>query len=142
LKKGVRGVVRLTLALGVAALLVGAAACSSDDSSKEGSGSSSASAAVVDPSGAITIVARDNRYEPKDFTGTGGQAITVTMDNKGAAIHDFKFVDQKDASGEDLDTGLISAGQTGTLQFTLPAGTYDFFCTVHPVEMRGKMTLQ
>lgn len=134
---------RLAFAVGVAALIVVGVACGSDDSNDSTSNSSSSTAnAAVDASGAITIIAKDNVYEPKEFTGPAGQNITVTLDNKGAAIHDFVIKDQKGEDGKEIQTGLINAGKTGTVQFSLPAASYDFYCAVHPVEMRGKFTLQ
>jgi plastocyanin len=134
---------RLTLIAGVATLMMVGIACSSGASgsaSKNGSGSTSTGA--VNTSGAITIVGKDNFYEPKEFTGPAGQPITVTLDNQGGAIHDFVIKDQRGPDGQEIQTPLINAKQTGSVQFTLPAGTYDFYCAVHPVEMRGKMTLK
>lgn len=144
MKTRVSALVRLTLAAGLLALVVAGVACSSDASgseSKDSSGSA-ASKAAVGANGAITIVGKDNVFEPKEFTGPAGQPITVTLNNTGAAIHNFVIKDQNGPDGKEIQTPLINAKQTGTVQFTLPAGTYDFYCSVHPVEMRGKMTLQ
>jgi plastocyanin len=143
LKTRVSALARLALAAGVATLVVVGVACGSDDSNDSTNNSSSSTAnATVDASGAITIVAKDNVYEPKEFTGPAGQNITVTLDNEGAAIHDFVIKDQKGAEGKEIQTGLINAGKTGNVAFSLPAETYDFYCAVHPVEMRGRFTLQ
>jgi len=124
--------------------MVGAVACSSDsssDSTKSSAARSSGAKGAVDASGAITIVAKDNVYEPAEFTGAGGQTTTLKLENKGAAIHNFQIKDQKGPDGQEYQTPLVNAGQTGTVEFTLPAGAYEFFCSVHPVEMRGKVTL-
>jgi len=121
--------------------VIAAAACGSDNSKDNASGSAAAAAATVDASGAITITAKDNFYDPKSFSGPAAQSIKVTLDNKGAAIHDFVIKDQKAADGKEIQTGLIPAGKTGAVEFTLAAGNYDFYCAVHPVEMRGKFTL-
>jgi plastocyanin len=135
---------RLGVVLGLAAAVVGGAACSSDDGDKGAKSSSSSSASgTVDPSGNITIVGKDNVYEPKQFTGPANQKITVKLDNQGAAIHNFAVKGQKGPDGNDIGAlALVNAKQTGTVEFTLPAGSYEFYCTVHPVEMTGKLTLQ
>jgi len=135
---------RFGLVLALAAAVVGGVACSSDDGDKGTKNSSSSSASgAVDASGNITIVGKDNVYEPKQFTGPANQKITVKLDNQGAAIHNFAVKDQKGPDGNDIGAlALINAKQTGTVEFTLPAGSYDFYCTVHPVEMTGKFTLQ
>ena len=135
---------RFGLVLALSAAVVGGVACSSDDGDKGTKNSSSSSASgAVDASGNITIVGKDNVYEPKQFTGPANQKITVKLDNQGAAIHNFAVKDQKGSDGNDIGAlALINAKQTGTVEFTLPAGSYDFYCTVHPVEMTGKFTLQ
>ncbi len=128
---------RLTLALGVAALLVVGAACGSDASGDEKKDAASASSATVDAAGTITVVAKDNSYAPKEITTRAGQKTTVTLENKGAAIHNFQIKDVKGPDGKDVQTELLPGGQTGTIEFTLNPGTYEFLCSVHPVEMRG-----
>lgn len=144
----------LAIALLMAVAVV--AACSSADSEAKGntsaaasgSGSSSgATKAAVDASGAITIIGTDkagtdNRFEPKEFTAPANQRITVTLDNKGSVIHNFQIVGQKGPDGQEIQTPLLPAGQKGSVEFTLPAGTYDFYCVVHPVDMRGKLIVQ
>ena len=92
MKVRVSALARPALAIGLTVLLFAAVACGSGDSEDNAagtSGSAASNAAAVDASGAITIVAKDNFYDPKSFTGPGGQSIKVTLDNKGAAIHDF-----------------------------------------------------
>ena len=140
------------------ALAVVAASCSSDDLSEKGgsgtstaasSGSSSAAAgkAAVDAAGRITIVAKDNgatnnRYDPKEFTAPANQKVVVTLENQGSAIHNWQIVGQKGPDGQEIQTPLLPAGQKGSVEFSLPAGTYDFYCAVHPVDMRGKIFVQ
>jgi plastocyanin len=132
---------RLGLGATAALVLVLGVACSSDDSGGGNASSGSGAKGAVDAAGAITILAKDNVYQPKEFTGPGGQKIALTLDNKGAAIHNLVLKDQKGADGKELQTTLLPANQSEVLEFTLPAGSYDFYCSVHPIEMRGKMTL-
>jgi plastocyanin len=143
LKRYLDAAVRIGVVLGLAAVLIGTAACSSDGDEGGGNGSASAAAVAVDPSGTITVVAKDNFFEPKQFTGPANQAITVKLDNQGAAIHNFAVKGQKGPDGNEIGAlKLVPGKQSDTIQFTLPAGTYDYYCTVHPVEMTGKMTLR
>lgn len=144
MKTRVSAIVRLALVAGLATLVIASVACSSDASGDGSNGSDQLAAgnAAVDASGAITIVGKDNSFEPKSFAGPAGQPITVTLNNTGAAIHNFVIKDQKGPDGKEIQTALINAKQSGTVQFTLTSGSYDFYCSVHPVEMRGTMTLQ
>jgi len=132
----------MLLAFGVVGMLLLGAACSSGDADK-GAKKDSAPAAVVavDANGAVTVVAKDNSYAPKDFTAKAGQKTSVTLDNQGAAIHNIALKGQKGADGNDMQTALIPAKQKATLEFTLPAGVYDLYCTVHPLDMTGKLTV-
>jgi plastocyanin len=151
---------RVSLVLGAAlALAVAAAACSADEVMEKASSSSAPTAASngassgpatkpsVDAAGRITIIGKDNgttnnRFEPKEFTAPANQKITVTLDNQGTAIHNWQIVGQKGPDGQEIQTPLLPAGQKGNVEFSLPAGTYDFYCAVHPVDMRGKLTVQ
>jgi plastocyanin len=136
----VRSKVRAGLLVGACALLLVGAACSSSDASSDTKAASSAPAATV-VNGAITVTAKDNVFEPKSFAAPAGTAVTVTLENKGAALHNFALIDEKGPDGKDIQTELIPGGQSDTVEFTLPAGSYDFHCTVHPAEMRGTLTV-
>lgn len=136
------------------AVLAGAAACSDDDEkgtdnytgatavSGGNQSSGSASGATVGDDGKITINATDNAYDPKSFTVKGKQKVTVTLVNKGQALHNFALVGQKGPDGKEIQTALIPGGQTTMVEFDIPPGAYEFYCTVHPAEMRGRMTYQ
>lgn len=39
------------------------------------------------------------------------------------------------------DTGLVNAGESACVQF-LMAGSYPYYCTVHPTTMTGTVTVQ
>jgi plastocyanin len=88
----------------------------------------------------MMIVAKDNFYEPKEFTGPGGQKIALKSTTRvlASTTRDRR---PEGADGKEIQTSLLPANQSETLEFSLPAGTYELFCSVHPIEMRGKMTL-
>jgi plastocyanin len=100
-------------------------------------------AAVAPISGRVTVVAKDNFYEPSALVVRTGEPVTLTLRNEGAAIHDWKVLRAKDAEGKDIGTKLLPNGQSETITFTLvTTGTFDFYCEVHPVEMRGRLTVR
>src|SRR6476660_2382001 len=120
---------RGVIVIGLAGVLAAGAACSSGGSDK-GSSSSAASsapaaAASPDASGNITVTAKDNSYSTGTINAKAGQKVTLTIDNQGAAIHNFAIMGQKGADGQDIQTPLVNTKQKGTIDFTLPAGTYD-----------------
>ena len=114
-------------------LLVGVA-CSS-----EGDGKTTDTA----PSTMATIVSADNKFDTTRLTVPANQPVTVTLQNKGQAIHNWRVLTVKDADGKDIATQLLPGGQSETIRFTLAApGTYAFQCDTHPAEMKGSLTVQ
>jgi amicyanin len=74
-----------------------------------------------------------------DFGYTPGTIMvppgtTVTWTNTGEQPH---TVTSLSTSTEEFDSGIMNHGQTYSHTFQ-QAGTYDYFCTVHPF-MRGKV---
>lgn len=96
----------------------------------------------VSEGGTITVIAKDNSFDPQEFSARAGQKVTLTLTNKGAALHNFVVKDQKGADGQELQTPLLQGSKNGTLEFTFPAGSYEFYCSVHPIEMRGKLRVE
>lgn len=91
----------------------------------------------------ITIIAKDNFFDPKDLTIPANQLVAVTLKNEGTAIHNWQILNVTDKDGKTVKTKLISGGQSDTVVFTMSrTGTFDFYCEVHPVEMRGKITVR
>jgi plastocyanin len=69
--------------------------------------------------------------------------VALTLENRGSAIHSWHLLTVRDASGKEVTTKLLPGGQRETITVTIAQrGTYDFQCDVHPVEMRGKVTVQ
>lgn len=88
------------------------------------------------------------------FTVKGaGTEVTIQIHNTGAAIHNVHIDSSgsfdppapgicKVAAGAQPCAKSVSGGKSGTIAFTLPAGTYDFRCDFHPTEMTGKLVVQ
>lgn len=81
-------------------------------------------------------------YGKDTYTIDRGTLETFHNIDPGTSPHNVTAVDFK-ADGKPLfDSSTIRAGQT-SVQGTdsLPAGTYRFFCTVHPLQMFGKLVV-
>ncbi len=80
-------------------------------------------------------------FEQSSLSVAAGKPFAVAFDDKEAGVpHDFAI---KDSSGKVLfNTRIITgpASETATAP-ALPAGTYTFFCQVHP-NMQGTLTVQ
>lgn len=90
----------------------------------------------------------DNKFSTTDIVVPVGQPITVNVDNKGAATHNWDVLDASgtkslnDAAGKPIVTNpqLLPPGGTSAVTFTISTpGTYNFRCDVHPTEMVGKL---
>jgi plastocyanin len=106
----------------------------------EGEGHATEPAAVV--TSAIET-ATDNKFSQTAIAVPAGQEVTVTLENRGQALHNWRVKGVASADGKEIKTQLIGGGKTETLVFTIAApGNYEFDCEVHPVEMKGTLTVQ
>jgi plastocyanin len=104
---------------------------------------SAARSARGEPVSAITVVATDNLFTPAEFSVRAGQPFAVTLENRGQAAHDWRVRGLPDAAGRDVGTRLLAAGQSETVTLTIDrSGEYPLYCEVHPIDMRGKLTVQ
>ena len=126
---------RLLLGLGIAALAVVTAACSGATAAPASDGPV-ATAATGD---AITIVAKDLAFQTPTVTVAAGEPVAIVLDNQDGAPHNIAI---KDASGAEVFKGeIVSNAQVTNQVPALAAGTYTFFCEVHP-NMTGTITAQ
>ena len=74
----------------------------------------------------VTMKSTDQmRFEPATLTVRANSPVSLTLDNSGAAlIHDFTI----DTPGGQRVHIVAQPHSRGTGQFTLPAGTYQFYC--------------
>ena len=130
-------ILRPAMGLLVALALI-VAGCGDDNGETNGNASSSGV-----PRTTATIVSTDNKFDTTRLTVPAGQAVTLTLQNKGQAIHNWHLLNVKDAAGNDVATQLLPGGQSETITFTLDApGTFSFQCDTHPAEMKGSLTVQ
>jgi plastocyanin len=85
------------------------------------------------PGEKITVVARDNAFEPVTLSSPPGTKVTVVFKNDGALPHTFTV------KSLGADTGIVNAGATKEVNLTVPSGPTPFVCTIH-LEMTGTLS--
>jgi plastocyanin len=116
---------RFAQGLAIVALAIVAAACS-------GASAAPPSADPQEtPSGdALVIVAKDMKFLNAAVVVKAGESTNIILDNQEAAPHNIAV---KDASGETVFKGeIVSSKQAVDVLPPLEAGTYTFWCEVHP----------
>jgi len=126
---------RLTLTFGLLALAAVLAACSGASAEAP-----TPAAPAGSPSGdAVTITAKDIKFNPNAVSVKAGSAFDIVFDNQDGAPHNISI---SDGSGGNVFKGEIVSAQKVTYSVpALAAGTYAFICEVHP-EMKGTITAQ
>jgi plastocyanin len=97
----------------------------------------------TDAAAVTTILALDNKWDRPELVATAGSQVKLTLENKGQAIHNWRVAGVKGQDGKDIGTQLLAGGKSETITFVIARpGAYEFICDVHPVEMKGKITVQ
>lgn len=124
-----------------------------DDSAADGGEPTASAGPTGSPTpGKLEITMTDNKFDQTELTAKADTAVSVPLTNNGAAIHNV----QVSAADGSFPAAFCTAngptpcskpprlpgGSTGTLDFTLPAGTYQFRCDYHPTEMKGTLTVE
>jgi plastocyanin len=127
---------RLVLGLGLVALAVIATACSAGGGTTS-SPAASAPAASAGAGDGIVVVAKDLKFSTASITAPADEAFQIVLDNQDAAPHNIAI---KDAAGAEVFKGeIVSQAQVTNDIPALAAGSYTFWCEVHP-EMTGTLT--
>ena len=127
---------RLVLGLSLVALAVVTAACSGGSGTATASPAGSAAAPPAAGDG-IVLVAKDIAFSPTSIAAPTDEAFQILLDNQESVPHNVAI---KDASGAVLFKGeIVTATQVTNNIPPLAAGTYQFFCEVHP-NMTGTLT--
>jgi nitrite reductase (NO-forming) len=99
--------------------------------SASGTNGAVAASPVVCPGGqagqapaAPTVNLIDINFDPKEITIPANTAVTVTIVNKGASVHNFN-IDQLN-----VHSGDVQPGQTATVTINAPAGDYQYYCNI------------
>jgi cytochrome c oxidase subunit 2 len=99
------------------------------------------------PSGgqAINLTAvNTTTFDPPALTAKAGQPIVFNFKNADPAVQHDVAIEKANADGTDwIGLPPEEAGQSTTYSAPpLAAGTYTFYCVVHPTTMRGTLTVQ
>lgn len=79
-------------------------------------------------------------FHPSDLTASAGP-VTVTLDNRDAGVqHDLQLYGPSNAPAG--STAVIVGPAVASLTFDAAPGSYRFACTVHPLQMRGVLTVE
>jgi len=89
--------------------------------------------------GSVRVTAKEYSFDPSTIVVRGAGTVKLTLDNAGSLAHNIKV--EKD--GRVLGgTPAFPAGETRSATVRLPAGTFDFLCTVGDhaeLGMKGKL---
>lgn len=122
---------RIAQALGIAVIALAAAACSG------GAAPATAGPSQPGPSGdAVVVVAKDLKFDVSTISVKAGTPTTIILDNQENVPHNIAI---KDAAGETVFKGeIVSAKQVSNAVPALAAGSYPFWCEIHP-DMQGTL---
>jgi plastocyanin len=97
-----------------------------------GSAAPSTSASQAPSGNTIALSAQNVKFDKATIQAAAGQAFTIEFTNNDAGV--LHNVEIKDANGKTVFKGDIFAGvDSRTYRVDpLPAGSYQFICTVHP----------
>ena len=87
----------------------------------------------------ITLEMGEFYFTPNTFTIPANTDVTVTLVNKGLVGHDFNIASPA------ISSPMVDPGDTATFTLNLPAGDYEFTCSVEghaDAGMYGKVTVK
>ncbi len=122
----------------LALALIGVAACGDDDGD-DGPAETTAPADTATDSptdapadGVITVQAVDVAFDKASISAEAGSTVEIDFSNDGLLSHTFTV--------EEIEVDLVlSGGESGTVEFTFPDESFEFFCRFHPTQMRGTL---
>lgn len=122
-----------------------------DEAVAEPSASAGPSASGGPGPGELEITMTDNKFDQTALTAAADTEVSIPLTNNGAAVHNVHVSDADGKFSGDFCTAggptpcskppRLNGGSTGTLDFNLPAGTYQFRCDYHATEMKGTLTI-
>jgi nitrite reductase (NO-forming) len=86
----------------------------------------------------VTLEMVDIAFKPNGFTIPANTDVTITLDNTGAALHNFSVTDHKNPNVKNLGISVdVNPGETKTVTVNAPAGDYYYFCNQPGHEAAG-----
>jgi plastocyanin len=97
-------------------------------------------APVLGQGGNVSIVGTS--FQPSTITVGVGETVTWTVTQSIGQQHSVTSGKPGGDVGKDFDSGLILQDNGQSFPFTFQkAGTYDYFCVVHPTQMTGQVVV-
>jgi plastocyanin len=97
-------------------------------------------APVLGANGDVSIVG--NSFTPTSLTIAAGDTVTWTITEASGELHSVTSGSPGTDQGTVFDSGINLKDQGQSFQFTFDtAGTYRFFCQVHPTLMTGEIVV-
>ena len=93
----------------------------------------------------VDLIAKSNRWDTNRLTAPAGMTWSVVIQNQDpvGTEHNFVVVSESNVAHRIFTSERVDGGQTQTfLVPALPAGPYQFVCTLHPNTMTGALTIQ
>ncbi|MGB3307023.1 MAG: cupredoxin domain-containing protein [Thermomicrobiales bacterium] len=87
----------------------------------------------------VDVTTVDLKFEPNTFTIAADTDVTINLTNKGALQHDFHM-----DSPKPITSDVMNGGDSTTVTLNLPAGEYEFWCSIpghKEAGMTGKITV-
>lgn len=87
---------------------------------------------------------KDVGWDVWELTGPANQTFEIAYTNDDAVRHDFAVLPEAGYVGDLLfKSAMVPALEVATITVPgLPAGTYDYVCSLHSTNMRGTLTLE
>ncbi len=138
-------------AMGAAMVLlsIGAVGCGGDNGDEDdASAPGTPSVSATQQTGrhaALAVIAGDFGFSPAELEAAAGDAVTITLTNRGYRPHSLTVYEDEAyaAAVADADTGIVAGGGKGEFTATFhDSKTYHFRCEVHPGLMTGTITVE
>jgi len=81
----------------------------------------------------IEVAAAEFSFNPSSIDASAGEEIELTLDNTGMAPHTFTI--------DGVVEVEAAAGEQASTTFTTPDAPVEFYCSIHPTQMRGELTI-
>jgi len=112
---------------------------------KSESGGTPTAAASCEPSGtALTLAAKDIKFDKDCLAAPAGQAFTIAFNNMEAVPHNVAIFETHGSTSELFPAQAPFTGP-GSVTYEVPAlkaGTFHFHCAVHPELMKGTFVVK